>query len=397
MRLTYRGWPGALLVGALSLAAACSTEGSGSTGGEGGVGGASTSTVGAGHGGGSGAAGSCAASAAVPANAPDAVVFGPSATVATMAGGATPGATDGPAGTAQMANPVSVIVEPEGTLLVCDFDNNRIRRVDASGTITTLTAQPNFQHPFGMVFAADGTLYVDTDYDAKGAKNTTSGTVWRVDRATGVATVAGADLGRPRGLAGLSDGRIVLADYQNARVRLLDAGTGTATNLAGNPDCPGLLDGDGAAAQLSSPYAAAVLPNGGVLVADYGNHVLRLVTTNGHVTTYAGDGAAGTVDGPRAQSRFSGPKGLAIDKAGNVYVSDADAHRIRRVGADGNVTTIAGDGTIGFADGPGPSAEFDGQEGIALSADGRTLYVADGTGGVEGAPFNRIRVITLSR
>ena len=86
---------------------------------------------------------------------------------------------------------------------------------------------------------------------------------------------------------------------------------------------------------------------------------------------------------------------LAIDLAGNIYVSDRDSHRIRRVGADGSVTTLAGDGGEGFLDGPGATAEFYGQEGIAVSPDGRSLYVADGSLG-EVASYHRIRKIMIA-
>jgi DNA-binding beta-propeller fold protein YncE len=96
-------------------------------------------------------------------------------------------------------------------------------------------------------------------------------------------------------------------------------------------------------------------------------------------------------------ARFMGPRGLASDASGAVYVSDDVDHRIRRIDADGIVTTLAGTGTAGFADGPGNLAQFYGQEGIAVTADGRTVYVADGTGGSETpVPYQRIRQITIA-
>jgi sugar lactone lactonase YvrE len=137
-----------------------------------------------------------------------------------------------------------------------------------------------------------------------------------------------------------------------------------------------------------------VLPDGRVIVADHDNHRLRAVTMDGVVTTYAGDGGDGSVDGPRLQARLAGPKALAIDTHDNIYVSDDVAHRIRRIGADGAVTTVAGDGQAGWNDGGGAEARFWGQEGLAIAADGQTLFVADGTGGDDQA-HNRIRRIRL--
>jgi len=164
---------------------------------------------------------------------------------------------------------------------------------------------------------------------------------------------------------------------------------------AGVAGCPGsFADGAGADARFFVPYGIVVLSDGRIIVADRGNHRLRAVTAGGVVTTYAGDGGDGSVDGPRLQARLAGPKALAVDTHDNIYVSDDVAHRIRRVGADGTVTTVAGDGQAGWNDGSGAAAQFWGQEGLAITADGQTLYVADGTGG-DDQTHNRIRRVRL--
>jgi sugar lactone lactonase YvrE len=314
-------------------------------------------------------------------------------TVTTLAGSAAAGDTDGPLATAAFSNPVSVIVEPGGSsLIVADFNNDALRRINlGTGMVTTVTTQADFQRPYGMAFGADGALYVDTDYDPDGMKSAESGTIWKIDTKTGVATPVAADIGRPRGVAGLRDQRLVLGDYQNARVRLLVLGVGSVSDLVSDMCARGETE-----RPFAVPYGVVVLPDGRAVVADQDGHRLGAVTIDGTVTVYAGGDGVGTVDGAAADARFSGPKALAVDSAGNVYVSDAGAHRIRRVAADGTVTTIAGSGQAGAADGSGAQATFFGQEGIAVSADGHTVYVADGTGGEEGTPYNRIRKITIA-
>ena len=134
-----------------------------------------------------------------------------------------------------------------------------------------------------------------------------------------------------------------------------------------------------------------LLPDGsGVVVGDCSNSQLRLVALDGTVSTFAGSTTAGWVDGPIASALFSCPHALAIDQAGNIYVSDWNNNAIRRISAGGNVTTLAGNGTQGYADGAGNVAEFYGAEGIVVSADGTTLFVADGTEGNGAIPYNRI-------
>jgi hypothetical protein len=330
----------------------------------------------------------------------DNVVFLANVTVSTLAGTGIHGSMDGTAADATFANPVSIAFEPvTGDLVVCDFDNDAIRRVSmptATIAVTTLTKQPNFLRPFGITVDDIGNIYVDTDFNPEGGKNIATGTIWKLDATTGVATPVAENIGRPRGLAALPDGRLVLGDYQNARVRLLDPKTGEVSDLAGLYGCKGMVDGKGKEARFDIPYGVAVLPDSKVIVADETNHRLRTVAPDGTVATFAGDGGDGTIDGPRLKARFSHPTSLASDFFGNVFVTDYEAHRIRRIALDGTVTTVAGDGTKGFADGPGAMAQFYGIEGIASAKDGKTIYVADGTGGEPAnPPYNRIRVIKI--
>jgi DNA-binding beta-propeller fold protein YncE len=144
--------------------------------------------------------------------------------------------------------------------------------------------------------------------------------------------------------------------------------------LAGD-GVPGLRDGAAAQARFSDPYALLALDDGGLLVADAGdNNRIRRIAADGSVSTLAGS-SEGLADGSALQARFHTPSGLARDAAGAVYVADTGNHAIRRIGLDGQVTTLAG-GTRGFADGPAAQARFDGPMGVAVDALGN-VYVAD--------------------
>jgi hypothetical protein len=322
------------------------------------------------------------------------VVFVPNVVVGTLAGGATPGTMDGAPGVGQFSNPVGVVIEPSGSVVVADFDSSRLRRVVADGTISTLTAQTGFQRPYAVGWLGGG-LYAQTDSNPSGMRGMTGGTIWSVDAVTGVATPVAINVGRPRAFAPLSDGRVVLSDFINTRIRLLDLGTGNLTDLAGLAGCPGYVDGNGVNARFVVPSGVVVLSGNRMIVADHDAHVLRLVTLAGDVSTFAGDGVPGTIDGPIASARFVGPRALALDASGAIYISDDGAHRLRRIAPDGTVATLAGDGTGGYGDGSGYLAEFFGQEGLAVTANGMTLYVADGTNGVSNVPYNRLRVVTI--
>jgi sugar lactone lactonase YvrE len=219
---------------------------------------------------------------------------------------------------------------------------------------------------------------------------------------------AAAQFASPNGVAVDANGNLIVVDFGNQRIRKITPG-GSVTTLAGGSI--GFADGIGAAARFTSPSGVAVDPSGNVYVVDFGNQRIRKIAPNGAVSTVVGDGAKGFRDGNVAAAKFSFdhpalndlsvsrlvpvrldlrytffPTGIAVDASGNVFVADYGNHSIRKISAAGAVSTIAGNGTAGFRDGSGASAQFTDPSGIAVDAGGN-LYVAD-----EGN--NRIRKIT---
>jgi YVTN family beta-propeller protein len=310
----------------------------------------------------------------------------------TLAGRAFPGNVDGARSTARFANPVNVAYR-DGRVYVADFDNNEIRVVDATThETTTLIAQAGFQRPFGLAFAGDGTLYISTDNDQNGGHSAMSGSIWKVAAGAQTAVLVAGSIGRPRGLAVLSDGRIAATDYVHHVIELIAPDTGTATLLAGTWDQAGFVDDTGAAARFSSPYGVAVRGDGALVVADFDNQRIRLVTVDGIASTLTGSGTADFQDGDLATAVFHHPQGIAIADNGDIFVSEPGNNRVRRITSTA-VQTVAGNGVAGYLDDDDPLAsELYGLEGLAVVPDGSMLYVADGARG-EAVPYNRIRQV----
>ena len=161
--------------------------------------------------------------------------------------------------------------------------------------------------------------------------------------------------------------------FQGASLIQAIASDGTVTTLTGN-DVPAHVDGVGNDASFNFAGAAVADDSGNVFVTDTGNRVIRRITPAGVVSTFAGSGRPGTADGPGTTASFDTPRKLVFDTGGNLYVSDGN--RIRKITPAGLVTTLAG-GTSGHADGIGASAQFVGPDGLALDPAGGALYVAD--------------------
>jgi sugar lactone lactonase YvrE len=315
--------------------------------------------------------------------------------VSLLAGAADAGYVDGARKIARFSNPVNVMYR-DGLLYVADFDNGKLRVIDVDTHDTSTVPTPaGFKRPFGMAFAPDGTLYVSTDNDQAGNHTLMSGTIWKVDLDKKTAVVVANALGRPRGLAVLPDGRLAAADYLHHVIELVDVNTGKATTIAGSWDAAGMAEGPGASARFSAPYNIVVRGDGKLMVSDFDNNRIRLVGLDGTTTTLTGTTAAGATNGPMAAAQFSHPQAMSMAANGDVYVTDLGNFSVRRISGD-QVTTVAGDGKGGYLDNDNPlAAELYGLEGLSVVPDGSMVYVADGSRG-EAVPYNRVRQVKLN-
>ena len=205
--------------------------------------------------------------------------------------------------------------------------------------------------------------------------------------ADGARTVA--RFSSPSAIAADAVGNLYVADTLNHTIRKITA-AGVVTTIAGAVGVPGFADGPGLSARFQFPRGIAVDPvSGAVWISDAANHVIRRITPDGVVTTVAGAaGVRGAANGAGTKARFASPQGLMVDAAGNVYVADRDNFAIRRIAPDGMVTTFAGTmGARGDANGSVTTATFNFPTDITLDPARGTFYVSDEIG-------YRIRKIT---
>lgn len=238
---------------------------------------------------------------------------------------------------ARFRTPEGLIMDSKGNLIVADRGNNRIKMIT----------------PGGQVSVVAGT-----------------GVAGNIDGAANVAQFR-----NPYKVGIDKDDNIYVADNGNHRVRKIAAGTGMVTTIAGSS--AGFLDGIGTAARFNGPIAIATDLNGNVYVADNNNHAIRKIAPGGLVTTIGGNGTSGYGDGVWPNVLFANPSGVAVDAEGNVLVADRKNNRIRKITmATGVVTTIAGNGQKESLDGNGLKSAFSEPFGISVDARGM-LYVAD--------------------
>jgi hypothetical protein len=277
-------------------------------------------------------------------------------------------------------------VDASGNLFIADYTNHRVRKVDVTGTITTVAGGTQgfcgdggpaisacLNYPAGVAVDAAGNLYIAERSNHRVRKVDASGTI---------STFAGSSAGfcgdggpatsacllDPIGVTVDTAGQLIIAEYSGGRIRKVDA-TGTITSVPGS----------------WLPFGVAADAAGNLFVSDYGgSHRVRKVDVTGATTTVAGGGAAGSFcgdGGPATLACLSNPAGVAVDAAGNLLIADSYNHRVRKVDATGTITTLAGNGsgTSCGDGGPAPSACVAQPLGVALDAAGN-LFIAEYSG-----------------
>lgn len=332
----------------------------------------------------------------------------PAYTWSTIAGVAESGGrVDGTGNVARFNHPRSAAVDGAGNLYIVDSGNSTIRKITSTGVVTTFAGMAassgkadgtgsaaRFNHPPSVAADSQGNLYVADPGNHTIRKITPSGVVSTLAGLAGSSgsangTGSTARFSNPSGVAVDGASNVYVGDSGNNTIRKITPG-GVVSTLAGLAGTSGLTDGTGNAARFTDPKGVAVDGSGNVYVADASNHTIRKVTPNGVVTTLAGSaGINGSADGTGSEARFNFPTGVAVDLAGNVYVTDLDNNTIRKIRPGGIVTTLGGlPETIGSADGTAAEARFYNPFGLVVDTAG-SLYVADTSNNTirKGAPF----------
>ena len=308
---------------------------------------------------------------------------------------------DGPATSASLNSTRNVAIDSGGNLYIADFGNSRIRKVSAAGMITTVAGNgdpvfsgdggpatdASLRFPQGVDIRGFGNLYIADRENHRIRKVGTDGIITTVagngnrgfSGDGGPATSASLNL--PHSVVVDAGGNLYIADEFNHRVRRVGS-DGVITTVAGNGISGFSGDGGPATdASLRRPRIAVLDTTGNLYIADRNNHRIRRVGTDGIITTVAGDGNRGFSGdgGPASSASLSRPDGMAVDAVGNLYIADTENHRIRKVGTDGIITTVAGNGDRVFSGdgGSATSASLDGPVGVLVDAGGN-LYIAGG-------------------
>ena len=283
-----------------------------------------------------------------------------SGAITTVAGTGVEGYTGdgGPAVDAQLSFPASLAVDAEGQLFIAELFEHRIRRVDSSGIITSIagtgeegfsgdggpSVEAQLSYPRGVAVDAAGNVFIADARNQRIRKVDPSGTISTYPR--GHSSDGVTLSGNPGGVAVDAAGNLFFTDTTKSNVYRVDS-SGIITHIAGVWSSGYSGDGGPALdAHLRAPSDVAVDAAGNVYIADEYNHRIRRVDSSGIITTIAGTGVTGFSGdgGPAAQARLAGPRGVAVDAAGNVYIADYGNQRIRKVDPSGTITTIAGRG-----------------------------------------------------
>jgi sugar lactone lactonase YvrE len=322
-------------------------------------------------------------------------------TISTAAGNGAQGfgGDGGPAIEAKLNHPCAVAVDREGALYIADSSNHRIRKVGRDGKIATLagTGQPGFggdggpaaqaqlQGPYGVSVDRHGNVYVADQRNNRVRKITAHGTISTVAGNGKRGFVGdggpaiGAALAGPNATVSDADGNLYIADSGNHRVRKVSP-DGMITTIAGTKQGYAGDGGPAVGAKLNLPAALALDGKGTLYIGDFLNHVVRKVSPDGVIQTVAGTGERGfNGDGlPATRAQLNEPGGVGIATDGSLLIADGLNFRVRRVGPDGIIQSIAGTGRKGASGDGGPATQACLSVLDIMTVDGRgNVYVAD--------------------
>jgi RHS repeat-associated protein len=300
----------------------------------------------------------------------------------TLAGSGTAGYADGTGSAASFNVPVGIAEDASGNLYVADALNYRIRKITPAGVVSTFAGSGTrghadgtgtaamFMQPYGLAIDGSGNLYVADEIDNCIRKITPAGVVTTV-AGNGTAgyvdgAAASAEFSLPSGVAVDASGNIYVADQNNNMIRKIST-TGTVSTFAGSGTA-GSANGTGTAASFYHPFDLKFDRQGNLFVTDWSNHLIRKITSAGVVTTFAGNGTYGHVDGTGTAAELYFPTALAIDAGNNIYFADELNNMVRQATSSGVVTTIAGTGANGSANGAGNMAAFYNPCGITVDS-----------------------------
>ena len=319
----------------------------------------------------------------------------------TIAGNGTPAYSGdgGAAADATLSSPSALAIDAAGGVYIADTANHVIRHVSPAGLISTLAGTgvagmsgdggaataAQLRLPAGLALAPDGRLYIaDTAnnrirrIESDGSITTVAGTGQAGATGDGGAALSAA-LKNPWGIAFDSAGNLYIADEGNNRIRRVAAATGTISTIAGSGQVGNTGDaGPADEARLTHASGVALDAAGRLYIADKGNHRVRVVSVTGIISAFAGDSAGDSGDGgPATEAQLGNVVGVAVGAGGNVYVSDTGNHRVRRITTAGTISTVAGS-VRGYSGDGGPAneAELRAPSGLAVDSAGR-LWLAD--------------------
>jgi sugar lactone lactonase YvrE len=313
------------------------------------------------------------------------------ATVTTLAGDGNPGYVEGVGANAKLDTPSGITFDTDGNLYVCERGNYLIRKITPEGVTTTFAGSglagssdgsahlAKFRRPSGITSDGLGNFYI---------ADAGNHSIRKVSAVGDVSTLAGAGSGSPGFVDGIGiganfnfptslivdlQGNLIVADYLNYRLRKLTT-SGVVSTIAGNGSSD-FIAGNGIMAHIGSVWGIVKDSDSNFYFSNYDGHRILKMTPSGDITSFAGDGTLGFSDGPKESAKFSSLSGIAIDKSGALIVSDVENNCIRRI-SEGIVTTIAGDGISGFVNGEGDVARFNLPFGLGINSAGE-IFVCD--------------------